>query len=428
MASTTFSTLAPSGGTNPATDDAVTYIREELLDLAEKLTVFAQFAEQVSLPQHNSKTIQFSRYPYLQLPQTPASEGVTGSDQALSVQTVTATTDQWILTVTLTDLAQLTIKHPLVPVVNDLLGYAMAQLVDREIYNVLVSGATVVFPGSVASRATLSSSNILDDATIMKTAATLRSLGARSMDGMNYILIVDPFSEADVMAQTSTFLAAHQFKNVEALYNSEIGRWRGYRVVRSNLMPVIALLSGGSAAASGADGSWGGTVDVYWKITAKDNQYGFESQIGAASDTGTTAVTINQHIVVTVPSTAGYTYNVYVSDTDATSTDANLHLFQSGIAPSGVSDSILGFQATGVNPPPTPPSGVNVHTAFALGRQSNAMVKLSGDNMRVLVTPQTPSDSDPAAQRRKLSFIGSFKSVILNSDFLRKIETASAFG
>lgn len=422
--------MANEVSTSVLAADAVTYIREELLDLAEKLTVFAQFAEQVSLPQHSSKTIQFSRYPYLTLPQTPAVEGVTGGNTPMSVQTVTATVDQWILTVTLTDLAQLTIKHPLVPVVNDLLGYAMAQLVDREIYKVLVSGATVVFPGTVASRATLASSNILDDATIMKVAATLRSLGARSSDGMNYILIVDPFQEADVINQTGTFLAAHVFKSVEALYNSEIGRWRGYRVVRSNLIPVLSLLSGGSAAASGSDGSWGGTVDLYWKMTAVDNQFGFESAIGAASHTGTSAVTINQHVVFTVPSTAGFTYNVYVSDTTATSTDANLHLVQSGIAPGGTSNAVLGFPATtaGANPPATPPSGVNVHTAFALGKQAYAMVKLSGDNMRVLVTPQAPSDSDPAAQRRKLSFKGSFKAVILNNDFLRRIETASAFG
>ena len=421
MADTSFATLA---------SDAVTYIREELLDLAEKLTVFAQFAEQVALPQHSSKTIQFSRYPYLALPQTAATEGTTGTSTALSVQTVTATTDQWILTVTLTDLAQLTIKHPLVPVVNDLLGYAMAQLVDREIYKVLVSGSTVVFPGAVVSRVTLASTSILDDTVVMKVGATLRSLGARSMDGSNFVLVVDPYQEQDLMNQTSTFVAAHAFKNVEALYNAEVGRWRGFRCVRSNLIPVIALLAGGTAAASGADGSWGGTVSVFWKITAVDNQFGFESQIGAASNTGTSAVTINQHIVVTVPSTAGYTYNVYISDTTAVSTDANLHLYQSGIAPSGVTTSILGFPATtaGNNPPATPPSGVNVHTAFALGKQSNAMVKLSGDNMRVLVTPATPSDSDPAAQRRKLSFKGSFKSVILNQDFMRRIETASAFG
>src|SRR3990167_9952852 len=107
MATTTFSTLSA---------DAVTYIREELLDLAEKLVVLAQHAEQVSLPQHNSKTIQFSRYPYLALPQSAATEGTTGSDTTLSVATVTATVDQWIMTVTLSDLAQLTVKHPLVPV------------------------------------------------------------------------------------------------------------------------------------------------------------------------------------------------------------------------------------------------------------------------------------------------------------------------
>lgn len=407
--------------------DAVTYIREELLDLAEKLTVFAQFAEQVQLPQHNSKTIQFSRYPYLSLPLSPVSEGLTPSDTQLSVQTVTATVDQWMLTVTLTDLSQLTIKHPLVPVVNDLLGYAMAQLVDREIYKVLVSSATVVFPGSVGSRASLTSASILDDTTVMKVVSTLRSNGARPMDGTNLIMIVDPFQEADVVNQTSTFLAAHQFKNVEALYNSEVGRWRGCRVVRSNLIPVIQLITTATiAGVNVASGTLAAATTYSIKVTGVENQFGFETQIKATTDTSTGGG--NNALRVTLPSTAGYTYRIYMADASGgSSTDAHLFLVASGIAPSATYD-VVAVQTTGDNPPATPPSGVNVHTAFVLGKQGFAMVKLSGDNMRVLVTPQAPSDSDPGAQRRKLSFKGSFKTVILNADFLRKVETASAFG
>src|SRR4051812_9069388 len=89
--------------------DTTTYIREELLAIAEKNVVFAQHAEKVSLPIHNSKTVQFSRYPRLALPMIPASEGVTPDSVALSVETVSAVVDQWILVVALTDLAQITI-------------------------------------------------------------------------------------------------------------------------------------------------------------------------------------------------------------------------------------------------------------------------------------------------------------------------------
>jgi len=407
--------------------DAVTYIREELLDLAEKLTVFAQFADMVQLPQHNSKTIQFSRYPYLPLPQTPTADGVTPADQALSVQTVTATTDQWMLTVTLTDLAQLTIKHPLVPIVNDLLGYAMAQLVDREHYNVLVSGATVVFPGSVASRSALTAGNVMDDVTMMKVSATLRNLGARPHDGSSYILIVDAFTEQDIINQTSTFLAAHQFKAVESLYNSEVGRWRGYRVVRSNLIPVIALIGDGAWTAAASVGGGSLTVGTYTvKLTATSNQFGFEEQISNSKDVVIAGPT--DKVAVTAPSTAGFTYNIYFTEViGAGQPDSKLHLVIRGLAPSSVTN-VTTLQATGANPPASPPSGVNVHTSFAIGRQYFSCVKLSGDNMRVLVTDQRASDSDPGAQRRKLSFKGSFKVVILNQDFGRRIETASAFG
>jgi hypothetical protein len=55
------------------------------------------------------------------------------------------------------------------------------------------------------------------------------------------------------------------------------------------------------------------------------------------------------------------------------------------------------------------------------------MVKLSGDNLRTFITPNVPSDSDPALQRRKLSLKGSFKAVVLNGNYFERIESASAF-
>ena len=103
MANTTFATLAPGAGATATTDDAVRYIRDELLSIAEKNVVFGQQALKVQLPQHNSKTIQFSRYPRLSLPTTPHTEGdASPTPQAMSVETVTAVVDQWVMVVQLT--------------------------------------------------------------------------------------------------------------------------------------------------------------------------------------------------------------------------------------------------------------------------------------------------------------------------------------
>src|SRR5678809_728852 len=137
--------------------DVSLYIRDELLDIAEKNVVFAQHALMAPLPQHNGKTCQFSRYPRLSLPQVPATEGVTPTSVAISVETVQAITDQWILVVEHTDLAEITIKHPVVSITTDLLGIAQAELVDREIQKVLMAGSDVVFANAAAGSNTVRS-------------------------------------------------------------------------------------------------------------------------------------------------------------------------------------------------------------------------------------------------------------------------------
>jgi N4-gp56 family major capsid protein len=434
MANTSFSTLAPGGGATVGTDDAVRYIRDELLDFAEKNMVFAPHAMKVSLPQHNSKTIQFSRYPRLPLPTTPATEGETPTAVALSVETVSAVVDQWILIVTLTDLSILTIKHPLIPIVTERLGEAKANLVDREIQKILLASDAVSYTNAKTSRATLASGDEVNSVEMRKVWRTLRRNGARVV-GRNYIAIVDPEVSQDVSADDQ-FHTAHELKDVSALYNNEIGEWMGFRVMVSNFIPVHTLIADAdwtSAAAGGGAWAGGDNQTVYVKITKVETDFGFETDISnveAVAD-----VDDGEKINITFPASpaTGVTYNVYVSDTDATSTDANLHLISTGNLPSAVLDLttiITDYPTSADYPttaPATPDTGVTVHTSYLFGKDAFAMVDLSGDNLRVLITPAGPSKSDPADQRRPMSLKGSFKAVILNEDFLRRLESTSAY-
>jgi N4-gp56 family major capsid protein len=413
---TTFSTLS---------DDAVTFIREELLTIAENDVVFAQHAMPAELPQHNSKTIQFSRYPRIALPQTPATEGTTPSSQKLSVETVTAVVDQWILIVTLTDLSVLTIKHPLVPIVSDLLGLAQAELVDREIQKVLVADSSVTFVNGRTSRASLTSADSVNSTEMRKLWSTLRRNGARFF-GRLYSFICDPETSQDI-ASEDQFHSAHQLKDVQALYNNMIGDWMGFMIEVSNYIPSLTLIADADwsvGSTTGSDGSFAGTEDVYVKVTAVDNNTGFETEISNVSSVINPGA--SEHIPVTMPSTSGYTYNVYVSNATTKSDDANMELYSSGNDPSDVV-SVLDFADSSTTAPASPPSGVTVHTSYALAKDAFGMVKLSGDNLRTYITPNTPSDSDPALQRRKLSLKGSFKAVVLNSNYFERLESASAF-
>lgn len=440
MANTSFSTLAPSGGANASTDDVVRYIRDELLEIAEKNVVFAQHAMKVQLPQHNSKTIQFSRYPRLALPQTPATEGSTPTAVALSVETVTAVVDQWILIVQLTDLADLTIKHSLVPIVTERLGLAKAELVDREIQKVLLATDAAQFANGVASRALLTTTDTLTSVDMRKSWKTLRRNGARPQ-GRNYISIVDPEVSQDISAEDQ-FHSAHELKDVSALYNNEIGEWMGFRVMVSNFIPTHALIADADwTIAAASSGSWAGgdNADVYGKITRVESDFGFETDI--SNPQLETDLDNAEKLNVTFPTSpsSGVTYNLYLSDTNATSTDASMHLVSTGNAPASTLDAttivvsftaitaLVGADGAEIHPPASPGTGVTVHTSYMFGKESFAMVDLSGDNLRVLITPKGPSKSDPADQRRPLALKGSFKAVVLNNTWIRRVESASAF-
>lgn len=434
MANTTFSTLAPGGGAEVSTDDAVRFIRDELLSITEKNMVFAQHAMKVSLPQHNSKMIQFSRYPRLALPVTPATEGTTPTSQLLSVETVSAVVDQWIMVVTLTDLSVITIKHPLIPIVTERLGEAKANLVDREIQKVLLAGDNVTFANSRASRATITTSDFVNSVEMRKIWKTLRRQGAR-VDGRNYIAIFDPETSQDVGGDDA-FHSAHELKDVSALYNNEIGEWMGFRCMVSNFIATHTLIADADwTSAAAAAGSWAGgdNQTVYVKIVRVETDFGFETDVSNAE--AIADVDNNEKMNITFPASpaSGVTYNLYVSDTDNTATDGNLRLISSGNLPSAVLDAttiITDYPTAAAYPltaPASPATGVTVHTSFMFGKDAFAMVDLAGDNLRVLVAPSGASKSDPADQRRPLSLKGSFKAVILNEDYLQRLESASAF-
>lgn len=406
-----------------STNDVVNFIRDGLLDIAEKDVVFMEHASKVDLPQHSSKTVQIVRYKRLPLPQSPATEGVTPSSTKLENESLTAIVDQWIMVVTLTDIAELTIKHPLVPIVQSRLGTALAELGDREVQKVLLAGTGIQFAESKTSRGNLAATSVVNSTELRKLWKTLRRNGSRAL-GPNYLLIVDPEVSQDISSEQA-FRDAHQFRDTEVIFNNEIGRYVGFRVMVSNLIPILDPIADANwSTAQSAGGTFPLNDVVRVKVTAVEDVLGFEEDI--SQEKSVTISVVNNKVTVTVPATTGFTYNLYVNQANGGTGDSTLHLHTSGIAPGGVQD-VTAYKTTGANPPASPPVGISVHTSYAFGRDAYAAVRLSGDNLRVMMTKREPTDSDPAAQRRKLSFKGSFKAVILDNSWLRRLESASNF-
>src|SRR5687767_9662296 len=98
------------------------HIAGEVLDIAKKSVVFQQLGEHAKLPAGEGKTFQFNRFERLALPLVPLTEGSPPASTNMAMTSVTAVADQWGAFVELTDVALLTVKHPLLAIAMKLLG------------------------------------------------------------------------------------------------------------------------------------------------------------------------------------------------------------------------------------------------------------------------------------------------------------------
>lgn len=229
MAASTATTLAA---------DLQTYFSKRLLDINEKDQALQTAAYKENIPSNASKTISFTQYSRLAVPGAVLTEGTTPTDTTVSNAAVTAVVDQWGAFVTLTDVAELTVKHPVIAELELLLGEQANETIETQINTVLVAGTTVQYAGGVANRVALGAANVMSTAELQKGLKTLRVNGARPID-KNFVLFVDPSVEQDLLAD-ATFKAVQNFSPSSMEAGAIVGRWMGIEVRRSNVIPAIA--------------------------------------------------------------------------------------------------------------------------------------------------------------------------------------------
>jgi N4-gp56 family major capsid protein len=422
-------------------DILAVYMMDELLDRAEKDTVFWDKCEKSPIPEGSGKTAQFTRYERLPLPEAPLEEAVTPLATPITLSTVDAVLDQWGAFVSMSDVVQLVIKHPIVQQARELLTLQHNELVDREVQVVAMGSTNVYFGGNVASRASLVAANVVSTDDVRRVVATLRQNGAPPRRGGMYEGIIDPFVEADI-SKDATFQTAASYSQIGTLKDFVIGRWMGVEWSRSNGIPIIALMAAAWYAIPGAGSTGaiagatlftaGSTVIV--RVTRIDPMTGFETAIGPEVAV-TNGAAFSAQIGLTGTAPTG-TYKVYSTMQGGATGTATLQvrmrhtagatdtiqLVQSGAPTTGTAYVVLG---SGPVAPPTPPATINIHISYIMGRGYLGATTLSA--LKTFVTPASASDSDPLAQRTKASWKQLFKALVLNPLFGARIESASAF-
>lgn len=220
--------------------DLQTYFSRALLKQADYKTVLDQFAYKEKLPSASSKTISFTQYSDLAVATTPLTEGTAPTDTQLATTAITATVDQLGAYVTLTDLGTLTVKHPVTTKTTELLGTQAAKSYDRTINAVVVAGTNVIYPGAIASRVNVTSTSYLSMAEIKKAVALLRNNGADTFEDGNFVCVIDPSVEADLLGDTTFLNTVYRQTGKNELYKGGITTFMGVTFVRSNYIPTIA--------------------------------------------------------------------------------------------------------------------------------------------------------------------------------------------
>jgi len=433
--------------------DVEAYIAEKTLPLARRQLVVYHFGDPLELPKGRGITYTATRYQRVPLPFAPLSEGVPPIGELMTIQQVVATALQWGDKITITDVAELTIKHPLFKKAIELTGLQVAETLERNTFNALMAFVQVNYVNTRGSRGALVAGDVMNIHELNRAYAMLFTLGAPRYLGdemtdtkleaeagggkasanpramPHYVCVLHPFVAGD-LRENSAINQAWSYSDINRLYNYEIGEWSGIRFCMSNLVPSFTGVAAITPTAGSAGSLATGTYVV--QVTASDTQNQYESRIYAVA-AGVAVTGPNGSLSVALPALAGFTFNVYISIAGSTS-PINL-----GTTTSGPTVGPLAGQAVqlapnqtvvitniGVSqvPPAAPAAGVTVYPNFIFGRGSYGQIKLDDVSFTYL---KEGDKSDPLNQLRIVGWKTFYGTLIQNQQFAMRIESVSNF-
>lgn len=236
-------TSGTAGNAGSTAAELQTYFYAKMLLVAELNTILKQFGEMAPLPERSSKTIAFNRLEKFSTTASPTQlvEGIPPDADPLTINQFTAVMEQYGKLVRISEVAELTAKHPLIEATINRLGLHAAETYDILIYNVLDAATNEYRPNSKAADTDLTAADTPSYNDLVELNALLNVQGARPLEGGDYILITSPQPYASLQ-RDADWKASHQLNSPEAIWRGEVGRLSSFRVVRSN-SPAFAVTS-----------------------------------------------------------------------------------------------------------------------------------------------------------------------------------------
>jgi len=164
---------------------------------------------------------------------TQLTEGLPPDAVGLTLNQFDAIMEQYGFLTRISDLAELTAKHPVVQRTMHLLSLQAAETYDQLIFNVLNAGTQTFFPNSRAGISSVLPTDLPNYNDLTSIEATLQTLGARGLEGGDYVAVMAP-NAYNALLRDPDWKASHALSSPDKIWRGEVDALAGIRVVRSN--------------------------------------------------------------------------------------------------------------------------------------------------------------------------------------------------
>jgi N4-gp56 family major capsid protein len=221
--------------TTGLTQEMSTYYEKVFLARAEYEYIFNQGAQMRTQPANEGKQVVFTRHTPLATATTALTEGVNPGEVNLTATNVSANLAEYGNTVKISRFLSLTSIDANNKEKIEVVGQNMGETLDEIVRNELFTGATAQLAGAKTVLTDVAITDVLSVAELRKAVRTLKVNKARRYQDRiaPWIGKVGPYTSYDLTTD-STFLSADIYDNgAEKLYNGELGKILGVRLIES---------------------------------------------------------------------------------------------------------------------------------------------------------------------------------------------------
>ena len=384
------------------------YLQRRALKNVEPNLGYLKDAQLVEQPRNNGKHVKFFRYTELPAITKPLYEGVTPEGQKLEETAFSVMTKNYGGFMAYTDELDLWHVDSKTQAMSDRLNRQAQLSLDTVGRDQIMTGLNVMYPGSVTSRASLTSANILTYALIKKAVRNLKKKGAQPFS--------DGFYHAKIDHDTYYDLTQDQHWNDVSVYQSDarvqkyelgtIYKVKFFEVDNGKIFANETYLYGTKTSLTATAFDATSRIMTVSDTISEDEARELTGKLVYVKYTKSLTDYVTPMCIERVyPATKQILFRWVPADTTEWTTTNSLSIVPSG----GAS------------------SGDEVHASIIYGQDAFGMVKLGGKgkpNIQIIVKPLGSSGSDdPLNQRGTIAWkVPFFACAVLQDDFIVRIE------